>query len=368
MAQEGDDICSRGLYRGAKRKANLISCSNIFPLSLPESSRRLLCQGTPHVINSMKPTAYSQGGSLFSELKVDSVNDSTLASVGVIAHSWPAWATVFSITRLRLRWIMLVQNDLSEAVQLAFPDVLVLDLLQVDWDKLPRVDIVGFNGFVDGFDLPFPFGSMMIWDSEIILRSKSHIWSSDWKISREKLNHATCGGVSDFDAVIVVALHKSSASFPMPTSFKVECPSTDLSSILDPKRSGLHVPGILSLPLASSLAVHHLADNIYHHQGLYPSRILAPRIRAPYLFNESRFVVRPLVVEELLQVKDAPPLLFERLTKVGKQQVASLLAVPIKILAAVVTSVVLLTGLCIGGGRSLGGRIFQILRFPFQKA
>ena len=88
MTQEEDNI-SQGLYRTEKRKANLISRSNIFPLSPPEFSCRSLCQGTPHVINNnMKPTAYAQGGSLFSELEVDSLNDATLASVGVIAHSW----------------------------------------------------------------------------------------------------------------------------------------------------------------------------------------------------------------------------------------------------------------------------------------
>eukprot|EP00979_Chaetoceros_neogracilis_P017185 scaffold10187_cov250-Chaetoceros_neogracile.AAC.1 len=313
----------------------------------PHTTRRILEHGPPHCVNSFNSTSYSARGSLFSTLTLGSSEGVILATSGVIAHTWPGWASVLAIKRLRLRWIILVDNELYSLVSASFPEILVLRSTEVQWSLLPVVDIVAFNGLHHTFASPLSFGSLYMWDSELSLDQKQ--WKH-WSISRHLISHSTCGGVSDGTTTAMIALHQSSAqSFRLPSVLDLEYPATELSSILSPKCPGLECPNLKSAVLPT-IEVHELCPHVYHHQGLFPTSITAPQFRVPYLFNSSKFVVRKLVVDEVLQVMDAPPLLFQQMSSISKCLLVSTLKVPIKILAALITSVVLLTGLSIGGG------------------
>ena len=174
----------------------------------PIAPRRILQHAQSHCSRVLRPTSYSARGSLFSSLTLGATAGVVLATSGVIAHTWPGWATVLAIKRLRLRWIILIENDLYPLVKVSFPEISVFKLSDVQWASLPQVDIVAFNGDHSSFGSPLPFGSLVMWDSAVSLDGK--LWKS-WMISRHLVSHSECGGVSDGTTTVVLALHKTSS-------------------------------------------------------------------------------------------------------------------------------------------------------------
>ena len=133
----------------------------------------------------------------------------------------------------------------------------------------------------------------------------------------------------------------------------MDYPITDISCILNPKVLGESVPvGHQVAPLRKPV-VSKVFSKVYQHRGLYPTGVTDPLFCTPFLCNEeSKFVIRKLQIDELLEVADTPPLLYGKLSIASRRHVYAMIAIPIKILAAVVTSIVSLTGLCVGADSS----------------
>ena len=159
--------------------ANQISLSMSSSLS-PLSPRRILQHAASHCSNVLHLTSYSAQGSLFSSSILGSSEGVVLATSGVVAHTWPGWATVIAIKRLQLRWIILVENNLYSLIKSPFPEILVFQLSEIQWALLLPVDIVAFNCVHPSFRSPLPFGSLLMWDSAVSL--DRDLWQS-WTIS-----------------------------------------------------------------------------------------------------------------------------------------------------------------------------------------
>ena len=117
MFRESGEMAEQSFTGFSMPAANLISLSMSSSLS-PISSRRILQHAASHCSNVLCPTSYSARGSLFSSLTLGSSEGVVLATSGVVAHTWPGWATVMAIKRLRLHWIILVENNLYSVVDL----------------------------------------------------------------------------------------------------------------------------------------------------------------------------------------------------------------------------------------------------------
>ena len=98
MLRESGETAGQSFTGFSIATANLISLSISCSLS-PISSRRILQHGASHCSNVLSPTSYSARGSLFSSLIFGSSEGVVLATSGVVAHTWPGWATVMAIKR-----------------------------------------------------------------------------------------------------------------------------------------------------------------------------------------------------------------------------------------------------------------------------
>ena len=121
------------------------------------STRRLLFRSNQSNHNTTLLDAdYAAHGVLHSLTPVDYTSDNTI-SVGVIAFQWPAWSIPFMQPRFSLLWIIIIDPMWIPIIQTCFPKCLILHIDSVDFDILPRTDIIGFNGPIQDITLPPSF-------------------------------------------------------------------------------------------------------------------------------------------------------------------------------------------------------------------
>ena len=307
------------------------------------AARRLLEFGVPVGTSEILNTAYSARGSALTTMVLDQSGGAAKLTAGVISCGWPSWGTALSMKRLTLKWILVRDKVVLELARDAFPRVTVLLWGQTQWQTLPAVDIVAFNGPCEQSTAPFPFGNVYLWDWDPQLR-----WTG-WYFKNEMIKHGQCGGVSDFAGRIVVGTGIASLKFP--TIMHVESPAGDLGSILQSKTEGIE---FLVAPILAKLdtpCVHEVSKNCFHPRGLFPLAIPDADVIAKFVFGrKSKVVQRKLTAEESLQVYDVSPGIYGRWSPSSKRLVLDLLRVPIKVLVAVATSLILVLGLRVRGG------------------
>jgi len=130
---------------------------------------------------------------------------------------------------LSLKWILLQDITLVDAVKEVFRNVDVLHWNEVHWDRLQPVEVVGFNSTFDSDSEHLGFGSFYFWDWDV-----RYHWPS-WTFLSDSISHAECGGVSDFDGYITVATRDK---LEIPGVFHVQSPPGELGSILGGKTGG----------------------------------------------------------------------------------------------------------------------------------
>ena len=245
-------------------------------------------------------------------------NETARLTAGVIASGWPSWGTAFSMQRLTLKWILIRDSSLLDLAIAAFPKVKVLLWGQMQWNKLPGVDIVAFNGPFEQSTHPFHFGTLYLWDWDPHLR-----WAG-WIFKYDTIQHVQCGGISDFEGTILIGSVKNSPRFP--PMFHVESPAGDLGSILESKTQGIKFSVAPILDILDTPRVHEVWDNCFHPRGLFPLAIPDANVIAKFVFGrKSKVVQRMLTAEEALQVYDVSPSSYGRWSKSSKRLVLTML-------------------------------------------
>ena len=294
--------------------------------------------------SEIRPTAYSARGSAVTTLVLGSGTLSRVPSAGVIASGWPSWATAFSLQRLSLKWIILHDVSLMDPVKAAFRNVEVLLWKELDLAKLQTVDIVGFNSTFELDSAQIKFGSLYFWDWKVRYRWKS------WTFITDEISHAECGGVSDFKGSVTIATRNK---LQIPAEFHVKSPPGEVGSILGGKTGGKELVKAPVLHTLVTPIVKNIGGHCYHPRGLYPLQDKKATVLTRYVFGtQSQWVERALTSEELLQVYDFPPQVYGRWSKELKRHALSAVQVPIKVLVAVVTTIVVILGLQVGGGET----------------
>ena len=309
------------------------------------AARRLLelgvSVGTSEIVNS----SYSARGSALTTMVLGPGNETARLTAGVIASGWPSWGTAFSMQRLSLKWILLRDSSLLKLACAEFPHVKVLLWEHTQWNQLPEVDIVGFNGPFEQSIQPFHFGTVYLWDWDVRLRWKG------WIFEEDNIQHAQCGGVSDFEGKIIIGSVKAGPRFP--SMFHVQSPVGDLGAILQSKTHGVEFAVAPTMAILATPRVQKMGDNCFHPRGLFPLAIPDANVIAKFVFgSKSKVVQRRLTAEEALQVYDVSPGSYGRWSPLSKRLVLSMLRVPIKVLVAVATSLILVMGLRVRGGSS----------------
>ena len=308
----------------------------------PTSRHRTLQFSTAVGTSEIRATAYSARGSAFTTLTLGSGKVEEVPTAGVIAAGWPGWATAFSMQRLRLKWIVLHDAALVTAVQESFRHVKVLHLPEVHWNRLQAVDVVGFNGPIESSGEPLTFGLFYFWDWDVRFR-----WPS-WTFLSNAISHAECGGVSDFLGSITVGTRDQ---LKIPAVFHVQSPPGELGSILGGKTGGRALRTAPSLKALDIPVVQPIGLHCYHPRGLYPLQDQKAKVVTRYVFgSQSKWVERELTADEMLQVFDFPPQVYSRWSKTLKLTALTAVRVPIKVLVAVASTIILLLGLQVGGG------------------
>ena len=156
------------------------------------------------------------------------------------------------------------------------------------------------------------------------------------------------GGVSDFLGPITVATRDQ---LEIPAVFHVRGPPGELGSILGGKTGGRE---LVSAPILKDLehpVVQPIGRHCYHPRGLYPLQDKMAQVVTRYVFgSQSKWVECALTAEEMLQVSDFPPQVYSRWSKKVKLMALAAVRVPIKVLVAVASTIILLLGLQVGGG------------------
>ena len=94
-----------------------------------------------------------------------------------------------------------------------------------------------------------------------------------------------------------------------------------------------------------------MSKNCFHPRGLFLLAIPDANVIAKFVFGrKSKVVQRQLTADEALQVYDVSPSSYGRWTLSSKRLVLAMLRVPIKVLVAVATSLILVMGLRVRRG------------------
>ena len=318
--------------------------------------KRRLFYRTTHTRHraELQPAAYSANGVLHSSTPVDYDSDDTL-NVGIIASSWPAWAISFMHPRFKLQWIVILDESIIELIRKCFPTILVLSGKDIDLSRLATTDIVGYNGPMTQIKFPPSFGSIYLFDWNVRLKN----WHQ-WTITTHKYNHSTCGGVSDFHAVIKIAIITSMNDiFHLPDIIIGQYPASTLSSILEHTENGVEVNTAPRLPRLTVPKVSKVSHGCHHPNGLFPITELEPTFLIPCVFVTSRWVKQKLSTKELLGVYDVPISIIKLLSGTQRRQLTKITTTPIKCLTAILHEIFLsgTVGFSEGGkvGVSLNG-------------
>jgi len=231
---------------------------------------------------------------------------------------------------------------LVNVVKESFRNVDVLHLNNIRWDRLQEVDVVGFNGPFQSASKPLEFGSFYFWDWDVRFR-----WPS-WTFLSNAILHAECGGVPDFLGSITVATRDQ---LEIPVVFRVQSPPGELGSILGGKTGGRELVTAPILEALENPIVQPIGRHCYYPWGLYPLQDKMAQVVTRYVFgSQSKWVERGLTAEEMLQVFDFPLQVYSRWSQKVKLTALAAVRVPIKVLVAVTSTIILLLGLQVGGG------------------
>lgn len=226
---------------------------------------------------------------------------------GIVCHSWPTWAYALSHCSFELKWILVVDGNLFDDINITFPNVKLLSLLHDHLSNIPTVDLVCFNGPMAGLSVPSSLGTLALFDWKF--RNRQH-WF-DWSFYHSPMSHVACGGVSDYHGFITLGVHCSVQDRfkAPPLPFHSSYPQCNLSSLIKCTVQGSHLSSDPGLPKSpSSTSAHSLGRNLYHYKSLYPFGHWKAEFYTPCVFARKpvKLTRRKLSVEELREVLDIP--------------------------------------------------------------
>jgi len=188
-----------------------------------------------------------------------------------------------------------------------------------------------------------PLGSLYIWDW-----GPRHHWPG-WVFSYETIQHVNCGGVSNFQGSVTIGSLDS--ELILPVNFHVDSLLGDLGSILESKAGGQEFSTAPILQTLTKPVVQGVGNDRFHPRSLFPLAIPEVNGIAPFVFGkESKMVKCMLTPDEALQVYGVSPSVYGRWSPSSKRLVLSMLRVPLKVLVAVATSLILVMGLRVRRG------------------
>jgi hypothetical protein len=263
-------------------------------------------------------------------------------SCGVICQSWPTWAYALRHSCFDLKWILVVDGNLFDDINLTFPDVTLLSFLHDHLSNVPPVDLVCFNGPMSGLSFPPSIGSLALFDWKF--RNREH-WV-DWSFSHSSVSHVRCGGVSDYTGFVSLGIHSSLRDTfqAPPPPFHASYPKCNLSSLVKCTVQGRNIATDPGLPkVALSTSAHSLGRNLYHFKSLFPfgnwtAEFFTPCVFAPKPVKLTR---RTLSIDELREVLDIPS---DGLRRFTITRLLPSIRSPVKVLSAVLSRCFLETG------------------------
>jgi hypothetical protein len=268
-------------------------------------------------------------------------NDQVLRC-GIVCQSWPTWAYALSHCSFKLDWILVVDGNLFDDINLTFPKVNILSYLHDHLSDIPSVDLVCFNGPMAGLSVPSSFGTLALFDWKF--RNRKH-WF-DWEFNHSSISHLDCGGVSDYTGYITLGVHgsiKDNFASPAPP-FHSSYPKCNLSSLIKCTVQGRHLSSDPGLPKAAKNTIaHSLGRNLYHYKALYPFGNWKAEFFTPCVFarKPAKLTRRPLSIDELREVLDIPS---NGLRPTSITRLLPTITTPVKVLSAVLSRCFLDTG------------------------